>query len=83
MPYSTDEIIDFTNTLRKDYRSLNSTAGHPDSLAQVRNFTISASSPQREIPVRLYIPTETPTNTAYPILLFVHGRAIKCRYPFS
>ena len=67
------EQINFANTLRKDYRALIPSAGIPDVIASIQNFNIDVPNSERSIPVRLYIPTEKPKNSNYPMILFIHG----------
>jgi acetyl esterase len=58
--------------MRVDYRSMIPQAGTPDPIAQVRSTSITSSSPDRQIPVRLYYPL-VDVDTPLPIIIFTHG----------
>ena len=67
------DLIEFANEWRKNYRDLIPSAGQPDNLFDVKNIEVPTSDSSRTIPSRLYIPTEKPENSLYPLILFVHG----------
>lgn len=66
--------LDVALEMRSYYIELSKTAGEPDPLFSVDNFDITVNKDnQRNIPVRLYTPTENPHGEIYPLVLFVHG----------
>lgn len=52
---------------------MNSMAGSPDPVSEVREISISAERPSREIRARVYVPFDSLGVETLPFVLFVHG----------
>lgn len=73
MSVTNQTLISFANEARANYRSLTPSAGQPDALFAVEDFTLSGQNPARQLPARLYTATEQPEQGRYPLVLFLHG----------
>lgn len=58
---------------REGLRALIPITGAPEPVAEVRALSIAAKQPERQVPVRLYVPQGVDGAKGLPMILFVHG----------
>ncbi|MCU1718473.1 alpha/beta hydrolase [Pseudomonas sp. 5P_3.1_Bac2] len=73
MSVTNQTLINFAHEARSNYRNLIPLAGQPDALFAVKNMTLTGQNPDRQLPARLYTPSQQPEQTSYPLVLFLHG----------
>ncbi|WP_232439048.1 alpha/beta hydrolase [Burkholderia ubonensis] len=69
----TDHTSAFAKDMRTSYRAMIPSAGVPDPVGKVLAIDVPAGRPSRNIPVRIYWPTEVRAYERLPIVLFAHG----------
>lgn len=69
---ATTEDLAFAQQLRERYLSATTSLGHPEKVGDIRDFKVAGQNPDREIPVRLYLP-EGIEPKDLPVVVFAHG----------
>lgn len=59
--------------MRQSYRDMIPLAGLGDEVENVRDISIEADNPTREITLRIYTPKQEASQASLPIFLFMHG----------
>lgn len=59
--------------MRQSYREMIPLAGPGDAVREVRDISVQAAGPAREIPLRVYFPLREKQRTNPPVFLFIHG----------
>lgn len=59
--------------MRQSYRDMIPLAGVGDEVGSVRDISIQADNPTREITLRIYTPKQEASQASLPIFLFMHG----------
>lgn len=74
MPAKNDkqELLNTVLEMRRSYREMIPLAGTGEVVLKVEDIIIKAGAPVRDIPLRLYYPSQV-TQTKLPIFLFIHG----------
>ncbi|WP_226377164.1 MULTISPECIES: alpha/beta hydrolase [Burkholderia] len=68
-----DQTATFAQNMRTSYRAMIPSAGAPDPVDQVLAIDVAATHPARNIPVRVYKPTDARADERLPVVLFTHG----------
>ena len=67
-----EELKEFADGMRINYRKRTASAGAPDPVAGIRTAHIPAQDPERNIQARLYLPIDM-AGYHLPVVLFAHG----------
>ncbi|WP_249978054.1 alpha/beta hydrolase [Vreelandella olivaria] len=64
--------LEFARELRAQFATSTEEVGVAEPVREIRDITVAAQDPAREIPTRLYLPAHAAT-TDLPVIVFVHG----------